>query len=268
LLRRTGGYQRLKASWVYTAYWSVCDRRVIDDRRREIEFYRNVLHGFREGDLIFDVGANVGYKTDIFLRLGAKVVSVEPDETSQQILRERFLDHRLKRKPLVITPMAVGERNSVERMWIDEPGSAKNTLSRKWAETLRADDKRFGHRLSFGRWKDVETTTIERLITTHGLPFFVKIDVEGYELAVLRGIQRPVPYLSFEANLPEFRSEALECVQVLDHLASDGMFNYTPDCRHGLVLERWCGTQDFRAVLDSCRDECIEVFWTTPISKG
>lgn len=37
-LDSVGAYHRLKASRVYDLYWSIADRRVIDDRRREIGF--------------------------------------------------------------------------------------------------------------------------------------------------------------------------------------------------------------------------------------
>lgn len=255
--------QRAKYSWIYDSYWSLADRRIIDDRRREIEFYRSLLNGFQKGDLIFDIGANQGYKTGIFLKLGARVLSVEPDQASQEILKQSFLKYRLKSKPVVIVPKAVSDRNSILRMWIDTPGSAMNTLSQKWAETLKNDDTRFGEKLNFGQWKEVETVSMEKLISEYGLPFFVKIDVEGHELSVLRGMQRPVPYLSFEVNLPEFRPEGLECVQILGRLASDGMFNYAADCRSGLVLKQWIGTEEFSAALASCRDKSIEVFWKT-----
>jgi FkbM family methyltransferase len=265
LLKRFGIYERAKASWIYDLYWSLADRQIIDDRQREVNFYRSLLDGFRDGDVIFDVGANQGYKSDIFLRLGAKVVAVEPDESSQEILSQKFLKYRLRRKRLDIVSKAVSESSSTQAMWIDAPGSAKNTLSQKWAETLRDDDQRFGQRLGFGQFKEVQTVSIEQLIAAHGSPFFVKIDVEGHELSVLRGMKRPVPYLSFEVNLPEFRKEGLACIEVLRRLSQDGEFNYTSDCRRGLILSRWLGKEAFSAVLDSCRDESIEVFWKTPV---
>ena len=260
---RTDIYQRAKASWIYDSYWSIANRRIVDDRRMEIAFYRNLLEGFREGDLIFDVGANEGYKTGMFLELGAKVVSVEPDETSQKILRQRFFKYRLRSKPLVIVPKALSDKSMTERMWIDTPGSAKNTLSQKWAETLRSDGTRFGERLSFGQWKEVETVSMNELVTEYGSPFFVKIDVEGYERSVLQGMKRPVPYLSFEVNLPEFRSEGLECVHMLGRLAPNGLFNYTSDCRYGLALKQWLGLEEFSPVLNSRNDKSIEIFWKT-----
>jgi FkbM family methyltransferase len=230
-----------------------------------VEFYRNLLKEFRSGDLIFDIGANEGYKTDIFLRLGARVVALEPDQLSQEALKQKFLRHRLTPKPAIVVDKAVSDRNAVETMWVTAPGSAKNTLSLKWVETLSADETRFGQKLHFTQRQEIETITLEQLIKTHGLPLFVKIDVEGHEPNVLRGLQRPIPYLSFEVNLPEFKPEGLECVELLRRLAADGKFNYAADCRNGLVLERWLESRDFAPVLDACAEQSIEVFWKTSV---
>jgi FkbM family methyltransferase len=244
------------------------DPEVLRERRTEIEFYRHVLQGFHPGDLIFDIGANQGYKTDIFLRLGARVVAVEPDDICKEVLRQRFLAFRLKKKPVAIVAKAVSDRSFVETMWVDAAGSAKNTLSQKWVQTLRGDATRFGHRLDFGQRKEVETITLEQLFNSQGLPFFVKIDVEGYEPSVLRGMRRPVPYLSFEVNLPEFKAEGLECIQLLGRLAPDGKFNYTADCKTGLAFEQWLDREEISARLDSCSESSIEVFWRTSVPCG
>jgi FkbM family methyltransferase len=263
LLKQFRLYYRIKASRIYDVYWRLFDRRVLDARRTEVTFYRNLLQELPPSGLVFDVGANHGWKTSIFLGLGARVVAVEPDQKSQEILKLSFHRYRWFRKPVTIVGKAAGEADTIATMWIDAPGSAKNTLSPKWVAALRADDTRFGAALNFAAQRSVTTTTLDRLIADYGVPFFIKIDVEGHEIHVLRGLHQRVPFLSFEVNLPEFQCEGLECVELLGSLCADGCFNYVTDCREGLVLDRWLGPADFARVLANCSDKSIEVFWTT-----
>lgn len=263
-LRKLGVYYRLKSSSLYDFYWRVADKSQIDSRQREIDFYRSLLIEYRPGDVIFDVGANQGSKTDIFLKMDAKVIALDPDEANQKILRQRFLDYRFRKKPVVIVGKAVSDREGCETMWIDSPGCAKNSLSQKWVETLRQDASRFDETLRFDFKKDIQTVTLDRLIETYGKPIFAKIDVEGYEAHVLRGLHHAIRHISFELNLPEFLTEGLECLQLLEDLAEGGLFNLTADCTKGLAMERWLGKREFSEVLSGCREESIEVFWAAP----
>jgi FkbM family methyltransferase len=263
-LRRHGFYDRIKSSPLYDLYWLFADRRLIDNRNKEVQFYKRILKKFRKGDLIFDIGANYGYKTDIFLRLGARVVAVEPDASNQDALKKKFLRYRLVKKPVIIVGKAVSERDGAEIMWVDGPGSPLNTLNRKWVETLRTESNRFGKILEFEEQKKVETLTLEELIRSYGLPCYAKIDVEGHEVSVLTGVQSVIPVISFEVNLPEFKPEALQCIGLLERLAAGGEFNYAADCRRGLALDHWLARKTFTTVLSHCQESCIEVFWRAP----
>ena len=272
MLQRAGLYHRLRTSNIHDLYWRIAGKHWIVAREKQLDFYRRLLTELRPGDLIFDIGANEGFKTDLFLRLGGRVVAVDPDETNQSILQERFARFRFVRRPVVIVGKAVSDSCSVETMLIDGPGSAVNTLSQKWATTLNSNKARHSHGhsgLDFTRRKTVETTTVERLMSIYGVPIFIKIDVEGYELNVIRGLQRPVPYLSFEVNLPEFRSEGLQCVDILGRLAAAGQFNYAVECEQGLALKRWVSADEFLHVLGQCTEGAIEVFWKgSPMSEA
>ena len=261
ILKSVGLYHRLKTSPLYDIYWKLADPRVTEARDHEIRLYQRVLGDLPPGALIFDVGANHGAKTDIFLRLGARVIAVDPDQSNARLLREQFHALRLRPKPVVIVPKALSDTEAVETMWVDTPGSAKNTLNRKWVDVLRADETRFGSTLEFAETTRVETTTLDRLIETYGVPRFIKIDVEGFEAVVLHGLSRPVPCLSYEVNLPEFRPEGLECVTILGKLAADGVFNYAVDYGAGLALREWLDATAFARVLETCTDPSIEVFW-------
>jgi len=240
---------------------------LVDRIRKELEFYSNLLEGFRPGNLIYDIGANHGSKTSIFLRLGARVIAVEPDEDNRTILKDMFLTKRMVPKPVVIVGKAVSDTATTETMWIDKPGSALNTLSEKWADTLKTDErKRFDTTFTFKDCVKVQTTTLGDLFSSYGLPFFVKIDVEGYELHVLKGLRQPVPFLSFEVNLPEFQAEGLECVELLERQDAEGTFNYAVDCGDGLVLQKWLRPREFMPVFSDCRQKSIEVFWKSSLA--
>jgi FkbM family methyltransferase len=265
ILRALGVYQRLRASIVYDLYWRFADRSLLESRLKQIDFYRSVFSNWRAGSLIFDIGANCGSKTSVFLSLGARVLAVEPDELNQTILKDMFLRYRLSKKPVVIVGKAISDQNGLETMWVDECGSAKNSFNKKWVESLRTNEDRFGKRLNFASKIEVETTTLDDLIRAYGVPFFVKIDVEGHEINVLRGMNRAVPYLSFEVNLPDFRPEGLECLEFLDRLEPAGRFNYVVDCKEGLVLREWLSSQEFACVLRECSQTSIEVFWKTAV---
>jgi hypothetical protein len=82
---------------------------------------------------------------------------------------------------------------------------------------------------AWGRSVTVPVTTLDSLIALHGEPAFCKIDVEGFEREVLKGLSRPLARLSFEFHA-EFIGEALACLERLREL---GMyrFNFTQENR-------------------------------------
>jgi FkbM family methyltransferase len=263
VLNSVGLLERARASTLYDAYWRVADPAVLDRRAAEVTFYRNVLQDLTPGAIVFDIGANQGAKTDIFLRLGARVVAVEPDPFNHRILEQKFRSYRWRQLPVSIVPDAVAAEEGSQTLWIDEPGSGKNTLKRKWVDVLQQDSTRFGHNLQFGGQHTVTTTTADRLMTRFGEPFFIKIDVEGAELDVISGLKKPVPYLSFEINLPEFLEEGCACVTKLRGLTERSRFNYLSGNELSLAMPEWLPAADFVAILRSCSQPSIEVFCRT-----
>src|SRR5260370_111300 len=126
---------RLKSSFIRDAYWALWHRERLEFLRHEVHFYASVLAGFERGALIFDIGANEGAKTDVFLRLGARVVAVEPDDTCSTGLEERFLKLRIRPRPVTIVTKAVSSTVGTEEMLVDGPGSAVNTMSPELGHT-------------------------------------------------------------------------------------------------------------------------------------
>jgi FkbM family methyltransferase len=179
--------------------------------RRGLQLYRSFI---KPGDVVFDVGAHVGGRTGVFLALGAQVVAVEPDESSLEALRRDFGDDRR----VEIVPLAIADKVGEADLFLCSEASTLSTMSRDWMTGRFADYK-------WDRVERIKTTTLDALIADHGVPVFCKIDVEGFEVDVLRGLSRPVPALSIE-----FVSENMDAVQqCLDRLESIGFteFNYS-----------------------------------------
>lgn len=261
-LRSLGLYDWLKEdSVVYDLYRYVRDGTPLGWRAKEVAFYRELLAGQGRPLLVFDLGAHRGRTTRAFLKLGARVVAVEPDERSRSILTRRFRAGRPGSRVTLIGK-AASDSERRETLWVAEPGAGINTLSEKWVGILRRNPGKLGIACDFPKRQPVSTTTLDALIGAHGTPHYVKIDVEGHEAAVLRGLTRPVPIVSFEANLPEFRPEAMDCVWLLDRLAPGGTFNVTIGDSHlGFAAADWQPAEKIRVLLRALDEAPVEVYW-------
>ena len=83
-------------------------------------------------------------------------------------------------------------------------------------------------RFSSSKWDkviNVDTTTLDQLINDHGHPRYIKIDVEGFELEVLKGLTKKTGIISFEFT-SEFFKDAIKCLDYLNKLGYK-KFNYS-----------------------------------------
>ncbi len=144
-------------------------------------------------DLVFDIGAHVGDRTASFRRLGARVVVCEPQTNCLRVLR--LLHGRDRDVTLLET--AVSDREGVLTFSVNTRNPTVSTLSTEFVTAANAGAKGWEGQ-TWDKQVQVRATTLDALIAKYGAPVFVKIDVEGAEEQVLRGLSAPVPALSFE----------------------------------------------------------------------
>jgi FkbM family methyltransferase len=160
------------------------------------------------GDLVFDVGAHVGNQTRCLAGLGASVVAIEPQPEFARWLR--WLCRGDPRVEVIET--ALGAKAGAAKLYPSPRTPTVATLSPEWIASV-------GKARSFAtvRWGtslQVPVTTLDALIEQHGLPRFCKLDVEGFEAEILRGLSQPIPLLSFE-YVPAAIEVACEAVRLL-----------------------------------------------------
>jgi FkbM family methyltransferase len=175
------------------------------DRKRAAAMDRLYGNFVQRGDLVFDVGAHVGDRVASFRRLGARVVAVEPQRAMVRALRLLYGRDR----DVSIETVAVGQRPGRVRMLINADNPTVSTASMAFVEAAHGapgwDTQRWGETA------DVDVTTLDALIARHGVPAFIKIDVEGFEAEALSGLSQMVRALSFEFTTIQ-PDAALACI--------------------------------------------------------
>lgn len=211
------------------------DREEQHNAKNRFSFYSGIL---KKGDLVFDVGANVGNRTGIFRQIGTKVIAVEPQPECIKILNEKFPGE------IVIEPVGLASKEGEMEMFIANE-STISTFSSDFIDKTKDKFKR-------NNWEKklkVRITTLDNLIQKHGKPEFCKIDVEGFEPEVLRGLSTPIQKISFEYNVPQLVDNIYQIIDILDKLSPAYRYNYCIGESMQLTLSEWKNAEAFRQLI-------------------
>ncbi|UCC94933.1 MAG: FkbM family methyltransferase [Candidatus Omnitrophota bacterium] len=215
-------------------------------RRAMVRFYSQFI---KKDDLCFDIGAGKGSRTKVFLELKARVICIEPQETYLNELYRRFG----KNKRANIVAGGVADREGFLELSICENEPRVSTMSDRFK-----NDSIFAKEYGYV-WKRVEkvpVTTLDVLISQYGMPAFCKIDVEGFEVQVLRGLTKPISLISFEFTA-DFFDDMERCINRLLQVGNY-RFNFAiaePTNRQGLVLPQWGKPDELYKELGSLKTE-------------
>jgi len=186
------------------------DPRIVLPLRR---FYRSLL---KQGDLAFDIGAHVGTRARAMRAAGARVVALEPQAPFSAYLRLTLP------RDIRLVEAAAGACETVARMAVSTRHPTVSSLNDGFAQDIGSKPG-FEH----VRWdsvQQVKVVTLDSLIAQEGLPRYIKIDVEGYELDVLAGLSQPVELISVE-YLPGLLGLSMA---VIDRLQQLGTYRFNP----------------------------------------
>ena len=143
---------------------------------------RIVRYLVKQGDAVIDIGANVGVYSEILSELvgqDGRVYSIEPFPPTFEILCYNVRKLRLDNvEPINV---AVSDSHAVVTMAIPSDSSGAETHYRASIITDRMEEDKT-------EATNVQATTIDsRFLSVSGTISFIKCDVEGHELACLKG---------------------------------------------------------------------------------
>lgn len=198
------------------------------------------------GDLVFDVGANVGNRVRIFRSLGARVIAIEPQPSCIASLRSDWGGDA----DVVIVPSGVAAEEGTLPLRIASEATL-SSMSDAWIDSVKESG-----RFQDQRWDtvlDVPVTTLDHLVERFGMPAFTKVDVEGYEVSVLSGLTCPLPALSFEFAV-ERLDDALRCLDLLTALSD---YEFAISLGETFALGPWSTAGDVREQLARASDDLM-----------
>jgi len=207
------------------------------NKKRLINFYQPFV---KKGSLCFDIGAHLGNRTNAWQALGAKVVALEPQPQCMRYLQQKFA----KDPNIILLQQAVGAKAGKTQFYISALTPTVSTMAAEdWRDKI---DDHTSFKVTWDESIEVVVITLDQLIEQYGLPDFCKIDVEDFEVEVLKGLSQAVPALSLEYFTPTlFR--VFECMDLLDAL---GAYEYNWSFGESQVFnsEQWLSSEDMRAI--------------------
>ncbi len=213
-------------------------RRAKRDRVLKRNFFSQLV---RSGDLVFDIGANLGNYSEIFASLGAHVTALEPNPDCVDHIRRSY-----PAQSIDVISAAVGSSAGVATIRLAKR-SDMSSMSTDWihaiGEAQKLDDSVWSNQLT------VPVITLDSLIEKYGMPKFVKIDVEGFEESVLAGLSAQPELLSFEFNT-NFLDAAVRCVRQLKNL-TNSRFNFVIGEPFRFELDEWVDSSRLVTKLES-----------------
>jgi FkbM family methyltransferase len=182
-----------------------------------------------DANLIFDVGAHKGEDTEFYLRKGFRVVAIEASPRLAASIRDRF-SAEVASGQVVVVNAAITEHDGRVPFFDNIRTSVWGTTRVDWAER----NSRVG---APSRLIEVDGIALETLLHRHGIPYYLKIDIEGSDLlclAALQGVAAKPRYVSLESTKTSWN----ELIAEFDLLQALGYRRYKVVPQHTVEAQR------------------------------
>jgi FkbM family methyltransferase len=209
-LVRTGLFETHIGKWIFSTLYGVYKRRF------EATSIESIHPWVKSGTTVVDVGANIGFFTIQFARWAGpngRILAIEPEAENLRLLRCELDKAGIASNVEVLEGVAA-----------ETPGTLRLTLN-----PHHPADHRIGE-----TGIQVRAWTIDEIMTERGWPTvsFIKIDVQGAEVRVLRGAQETLkryhPALFIEVDDDALAKAGASADVLFDEVEAYGYRFYDP----------------------------------------
>lgn len=183
------------------------DRDILLDGIREPIATGHILSILNEDDVVLEVGANIGYYALIEARICKKIYAVEPHPENLERLTRNIKLNQFDN--VIVKQGAFGEKDGTIPLYCSD---LSNWHSCKDVPNSKSN------------FVEVECFTIDSFSKENEIPTFIKMDVEGYELEVLRGAKetlKEINHLFLELHGTILKQSELN--EILDMIEASGL---------------------------------------------
>jgi FkbM family methyltransferase len=182
------------------------------------------LLGFTPEDVLVDIGANVGmYSIFAGKARSCSVYAFEPEAQNLALLNANIVDNGLSGRVLAF-PIALSDERtiSVLHVGVPEPGQSGNSFGEAVDPHLRPR--------KFAAYQGAISFTLDELVMRQVVrpPSRVKIDVDGLEHKVVKGMAEQIAGKILKSVLVEINSNLAEHRAIVDTFTAAG-FQFAPE---------------------------------------
>lgn len=168
--------------------------------------------------LIIDCGFHTGVDSAYYIRKGFRVCGIEANPSLNKVAKENF-EAEINEGKLILIEAAIVSEN-FDR---DTVNFYVNDLNTEWGTI--SEDFLNRNRQSYGANSteiEVDTVKFSEIFSKYGVPYYIKIDVEGADFDVLRSlgdVSELPKFLSLESEQRDFEKlvHEIECLQQMGY---------------------------------------------------
>lgn len=176
------------------------------------------IDGFAKGEVLFDVGANVGLYTLYAAARGAKVYAFEPESQNYALLNRNVFLNGLGDRITALN-VALSDKDALGALNLPRfyAGSALNNFG----ENLNWKRERYEPAFRQG----VIAFSLDSFLERHpeAFPAHLKIDVDGAEIKIVLGAEKTLRDPRLKSMLVEINEDLPEDVAIVEKAAAAGL---------------------------------------------